>query len=166
MPLLMLVLSLWVALPIHAGLTPLAWAENTADCLTDRFGRTGRLVRPAWVEERGVREVEVHLPERVLPEGRAPAETVVDRITTERVVLVWTTVSGEEATTWFDLLWRETGPEPVAPQPEAEGSVRYYRARRTRWLVVEGHAGGHTAPLALAAGTECTHQAIDALWRP
>jgi hypothetical protein len=122
---LLIILSLVLVSPTYAAITPLSWAVNTADCLTDQFGKMGRLVRPAWVEEHGMREVEVQLPARTGFEGPLPAGTFVDRITTERVVLVWTTDSGE-ATTWFDLIWRETGPEPVEPQAEAEGLSRYY----------------------------------------
>lgn len=138
--LLGLVVPLSQGSPGHVDLTPLAWAEGTADCLTDRFGQMGQLVRPAWVEERGVCEVEVHVPARTTFEGPMPAETFVDPITTERVVLVWTTDTGDEATTWFDLIWRETGPEPVGVQAEAEGtpvpsSSRWARTAR------RGHSG-------------------------
>jgi hypothetical protein len=137
-----LILSLGLVSPAHAAITPLAWAENTAGCLTDHFGQMGRLVRPAWVEERGV----------------------TGAITTERVVLVWTTDSGDEVTTWFDLIWRETGPELVGTQAEGEGMSRYYQSRVARWLMVEGQVGGHTPPLVIGAGADCTSQALDAIW--
>ena len=162
--LLGLVVSLSRGSPGHVDLTPLAWAEGTADCLTDRFGQMGQLVRPAWVEERGVCEVEVHVPARTTFEGPMPAETFVDPITTERVVLVWTTDTGDEATTWFDLIWRETGPEPVGIQAEAEGHSRYFGSRPMRWLVVEGEVGGHTSPVIFAVGTDCTERAFRVLW--
>jgi hypothetical protein len=137
-------LSLGLVSPAHADITPLAWAENTADCLTDHFGQMRRLVRPAWVEERGVRKVEVHLPDRMEFEGPLLAATFTDTITTERVVLDWVTDGGDEVKTWFDLIWRETGPEPVGTQAEGEGMSRYFGGRRTRWLMVEGQVGGHT----------------------